>query len=322
MTSPLFSQDRNRFVTFPIQYHDVWEMYKKSVSSFWTTEEIDLSRDMKDWPTLSKDERHFIKMVLAFFAASDGIVNYNLVGRFMNEVHMPEAKSFYSFQIAIEQIHAEMYSLLIDTYEKDADERSRLFNAVQTIPTIGKKADWAMRWIDGDNSKTTFAHRLVAFACVEGIFFSGAFCAIYWIKERGLMPGLTVSNELISRDEAMHVEFAVLLYNKYCDMRLSTEEAHRMVKEALAIEKEFVIDAIPCQLLGMSVEQMSHYVEFVADRLLLQLGYPKLYNSKNPFPFMERIGIEGKTNFFEQRVSEYSIANIQRPSTFDTEVDF
>lgn len=322
MSSPLFAEDRNRFVVFPIQHHDVWQMYKNAVSSFWTTEEIDLSRDLKDWPTLSKDEQHFIKMVLAFFAASDGIVNYNLVGRFMNEVTMPEAKSFYSFQIAIEQIHAEMYSLLIDAYEKDIDERTRLFNAMETIPTIAKKADWAMRWIDGEQAKTSFAHRLVAFACVEGIFFSGAFCAIYWIKERGLMPGLTISNELISRDEAMHVEFAVLLYNKYTDSRLSTTEMHQMIKEALVIEKEFITDAIPCQLLGMSAELMSQYVEFVADRLLLQMGYPKLYNSTNPFPFMERIGIEGKTNFFEQRVSEYSLANITRPSEFHTDVDF
>ena len=324
----LLDPDRNRYVIFPIQHNDVWDFYKQAVSSFWTPEEVDLSKDQNDWDALTEDERHFIKHVLAFFAASDGIVNDNLAARFMHEVTMPEAKSFYSFQMAIETIHAETYSLLIDAYIKDNEERTKLFNAITDIPCIKSKADWALRWIGaggcGDRPDALFGQRLLAFAIVEGIFFSGAFCSIYWLKERGLLPGLCFSNELISRDEALHTEFAILLYNNYVDedTKPTISTTHSMVYEAVSLEKNFIVDSIPCQLLGMNSKLMSQYVEFVADRLLVQIRMPKLYGSKNPFPFMERISIEGKTNFFERRVSEYSIANIKRPSEFIVNEDF
>lgn len=320
IVEPLLDASSNRFVVFPIKHHDVWDFYKRAVSSFWTPEEVDVAKDIADWERLTDGERHFVKHVLAFFAASDGIVNDNLAARFMHEVTMPEAKSFYSFQIAIESIHAETYSLLIDAYIKDRDEQARLFDAVNGIPCIKRKADWALRWIE--DADAPFAQRLLAFAIVEGVFFSGAFCAIYWLKERGVMPGLCFSNDLISRDEALHTEFAVLLYNEYVEAKLTTLTVHEMVREAVDLEKVFVTDALPCQLLGMSGPQMSQYVEFVADRLLQQIGAPKLYGGRNPFQFMERISVESKANFFETRVAEYSIANVSRPAKFVVHEDF
>ena len=302
---PILKQDDSRFVMFPIQDQDIWEMYKKAEDCFWRAQEVDLSKDLSHWLSLTKDERYFISMVLAFFAASDGIVLENLGLRFMTEVQIAEAKAFYGFQIAMENIHSIMYSQLIETYISDSNEKSKLFNALENFSCIKKKADWALKWIGDKDSN--FATRLVAFACVEGIFFSGAFCAIFWIKKRGLMPGLTFSNELISRDEALHTEFAVLLYNKL-ENRLKNQKIEEIIKNAVEIEKEFICEALPCNLIGMNSKLMSQYIEFVADRLAVQLGNNKIYNSSNPFDFMEMISIEGKTNFFERRVGEYAMA--------------
>ena len=302
---PLLKEDDNRFVMFPIKDNDVWNMYKKAEDCFWRVEEVDLSKDLKDWNALTKNEQHFISMVLAFFAASDGIVLENLGLRFMSEVQLAEAKAFYGFQIAMENIHSIMYSQLIETYIKNPSEKKKLFNALNHYDCIRKKGDWAMKWIK--DKESSFAMRLVAFACVEGIFFSGAFCSIYWLKKRGLLPGLTFSNELISRDEALHTEFAILLYSKL-DNKLSSEIINSIVKEAVSIEKEFICESLPCNLIGMNQKLMSQYIEFVADRLLLQLGYDKIYNTQCPFDFMENISVEGKTNFFEKRVGEYALA--------------
>jgi ribonucleoside-diphosphate reductase beta chain len=319
---PLLKENPNRFVLFPINHHAIWEMYKKSLGVFWTAEEIDLGKDLVDWPKLKEEEQHFIKNILAFFAGSDGIVLENLGSRFMNEIQVPEAKCFYGFQIAMENIHSETYSLLIDTYIKDNEEKHRLFNAIETIPCVEKKANWALKWINDKNSN--FATRLVAFACVEGIFFSGSFCAIFWLKKRGLMPGLTSSNELISRDEGLHTDFAVLLYGML-NKKLSYETIKEIFKDAVEIEKEFITDSIPCRLIGMNADLMKQYIEFVADRLIVQLGYEKIYNSQNPFEFMEMISMEGKTNFFEKRVMEYSKAGVgvsQDNMVFTMDADF
>jgi ribonucleotide reductase beta subunit family protein with ferritin-like domain len=302
---PLLEEDQNRFVLFPIKDAAIWNMYKKQVDCFWRAEEVDLTKDIAQWNSLNNDERYFISMILAFFAASDGIVMENLAQRFMSEVQLAEARAFYGFQIAMENIHSQMYSILIDTYIKDATEKDRLFNAIQTFPCIKKKADWALKWI-GDK-RSTFQTRLVAFACVEGIFFSGAFCSIYWLKKRGLMPGLTFSNELISRDEALHTEFAVLLYTKMVK-KIQRHRIYEIVRDAVEIEKEFISEALPCRLIGMNAKLMCQYIEFVADRLVLQLGYDKIYNATNPFDFMEMISLAGKTNFFERRVGEYALA--------------
>jgi|UniRef100_A0A6C0CEI6 ribonucleoside-diphosphate reductase beta chain len=301
---PLLQEDPNRYVMFPIKDKDIWKMYKKQEDLFWRAEEIDLSKDAKDWETLTDDEKHFVSMILAFFAASDGIVLENLGVRFMNEVQLSEARAFYGLQIAMESIHSITYSTLIDTYIKDKEQKDKLFNALHEYECIKKKGDWAIKWIN--DKKSTFATRLVAFACVEGIFFSGAFCAIYWLKKRGLMPGLTFSNELISRDEALHTEFAVLLHNKL-EKPLKKQKIHEIISEAVSIELEFINDALPCRLIGMNQVLMKQYIEFVADRLSLQLGGDKIYESKNPFEWMENISIETKTNFFEDRVSEYSL---------------
>lgn len=306
LTEPLLIEDEGRYVMFPIKDKDIWDMYKKAVDSFWRAEEVDLSKDLVHWNGLNSDERYFIKMIIAFFAASDGIVSENLAVRFMNDVQLSEARAFYSFQIAIETIHSQMYSQLIDTYITNGDEKDKLFKAVQNFPCIKKKADWAIKWINDTNS--TFSTRLIAFACVEGIFFSGAFCSIYWLKKRGLMPGLTFSNELISRDESLHQDFAVLLYSRIVN-RLDQSVVHSIVNEAVEGEKEFICDALPCRLIGMNSTLMSQYIEFVADRLLRQLGYEKLYNSANPFDFMQMISLEQKTNFFEKTVSSYALAN-------------
>ncbi len=303
---PLLREDDNRYVLFPIEYQDIYDMYKKQLDCFWRIDEVDLSKDLAIWDTLNKDEKYFVSMILAFFAASDGIVLENLGTRFMSEVQVSEARAFYAFQIGMETIHSEMYSLLIDTYIKDREEKSKLFNALNEFPCIKKKGDWAIKWIQ--DKRSGFASRLVAFACVEGIFFSGAFCAIYWLKNRGLMHGLTFSNELISRDEALHTEFAILLYSKLIK-KLDKKRVVDIVKEAVDIEKEFIVSALPCKLVGMNGDLMSQYIEFVADRLIVQLGYDKIYNSQNPFPFMEMISMEGKTNFFEKRVGEYALAN-------------
>tara|TARA_X000000950_G_scaffold173323_1_gene210858 strand:- start:424 stop:1395 length:972 start_codon:yes stop_codon:yes gene_type:complete len=312
---PLLKEDDTRFVMFPIQHNDIWEMYKKQIDCFWKVEEIDLSKDLTDWNKLTADEQYFIKMILAFFAASDGIVIENLGKRFLDEIKISEATAFYSFQMAMENIHSETYSLLIDSYINNTEEKNNLFHALNNYECIKKKADWALKWIEDDNSN--FATRLVAFACVEGIFFSGAFCSIFWLKKRGLMPGLTFSNELISRDEALHTEFAVLLYSKLIN-KLDEEEIYKIIKDAVSIEQEFICSALPCRLLGMNSNMMKTYIEFVADRLLLQLGYKKIYNSNNPFDFMEMISLESKTNFFEKRVSEYALANTEgRDDAFD-----
>ena len=319
---PLLQEDPNRFVMFPIANQKIWEMYKKQVDCFWRVEEVDLSKDLKDWQTLNSNEKYFISMILAFFAASDGIVLENLGMRFMSEVQLSEARAFYGFQIAMENIHSEMYSLLIETYIKNGEEKTKLFNALENFPCIKKKADWALKWIH--DKRSSFATRLLAFACVEGIFFSGAFCSIYWLKKRGLMPGLTFSNELISRDEALHTEFAILLYNDL-HKKPAKQKVYELVKEAVEIEKEFINDALPCKLIGMNSNLMSQYIEFVADRLLLQLNYDKVYDSANPFDFMELISVEGKTNFFEKRVGEYALATKDlRGDEFDMseEVDF
>ena len=302
---PLLIQDDKRFVMFPIKDHDIWEMYKKAEDCFWRAQEVDLSKDLTHWNGLTDNEKYFISMILAFFAASDGIVLENLGLRFMTEVQLAEAKAFYGFQIAIENIHSIMYSQLIETYISNNVEKMKLFNAVENFECIKKKAEWALKWIDDKYSN--FATRLVAFACVEGIFFSGAFCAIFWIKKRGLMPGLTFSNELISRDEALHTEFAVLLYNKL-ENKLSGNKIEEIITDAVEIEKEFICQALPCNLIGMNSRLMSQYIEFVADRLATQLGIEKIYNSSNPFDFMESISLEGKTNFFERRVGEYAMA--------------
>ena len=303
---PLLKENPNRFVLFPIEHHDIWEMYKKEEASFWTAEEIDLNQDISDWKKLNDGEKHFISHVLAFFAASDGIVNENLVVNFMKEVQYPEAKCFYGFQIMMENIHSETYSLLIDTYIKNPKEKDRLLNALETVPCVKKKGEWAIRWIESDD----FVERLIAFAVVEGIFFSGSFCSIFWLKKRGLMPGLSFSNELISRDEGMHCDFACLLYTKYIKNKLSKERVYHLIEDAVKIEQEFVVDSLPVDLIGMNSKLMSQYIEFVADRLLVALGYPKIYNSTNPFDFMEMISLQGKTNFFEKRVGEYQKAGV------------
>ena len=303
---PILKPDDNRFVMFPIKHNDVWEMYKRQVDCFWRAEEIDLSKDLNDWDKLTKDEKHFIKMIIAFFAGSDGLVLENLASRFMNDVQISEARAFYGFQIAMENIHSETYSLIIDTYIRDGEEKQKLLNGIENFPCINKKAEWAKKWIA--DKRSSFASRLVAFAVIEGIFFSGAFCSIYWLKKRGLMPGLTFSNELISRDEALHTEFAVLLYSKLVK-KLNKKRIHDIIKEAVDIEKEFINEAIPCRMIGMNSTLMSQYVEFVADRLCLQLGYDKIYNVSNPFDFMELISIESKVNFFERTNSEYALAN-------------
>jgi ribonucleotide reductase beta subunit family protein with ferritin-like domain len=302
---PLLVEDENRYVMFPIQDEEVWKMYKKQVDCFWRAEEIDLSKDPKDWKKLNTEERHFISMILAFFAASDGIVLENLGIRFMTEVQLSEARAFYGFQIAMENIHSQVYSSLIETYITEKDEKAKLFNAIKEFPCIKKKADWSIKWIN--DKRSNFATRLVAFACVEGIFFSGAFCSIYWVKKRGLLPGLTFSNELISRDEALHTEFAVLLYNRL-EKKLKKQKLEDIINEAVEIEKEFICEALPCRLIGMNQMLMGQYIEFVADRLALQLGIDKIYNASNPFDWMEMISVEGKTNFFEKRVGEYALA--------------
>ncbi|HRD37710.1 MAG TPA: ribonucleotide-diphosphate reductase subunit beta, partial [Bacteroidia bacterium] len=294
MNEPLLAENKDRFVLFPIKHKDIWEMYKKAEASFWTAEEIDLASDITDWNNkLNDNERHFIKHVLAFFAASDGIVNENLAVNFLNEVQSPEARCFYGFQVMMENIHSETYSLLIDTYIKDPAEKDKLFHAIDTVPCVGKKAEWALRWINNGN----FAERLIAFAAVEGIFFSGSFCSIFWLKKRGLMPGLSFSNELISRDEGLHCDFACLLYTQYIKNKMPIEQITKIITDAVAIEKEFVSDAIPVKLIGMNSDLMCQYIEFVADRLLVALGCPKFYNAANPFDFMEMISLQGNTNF-------------------------
>jgi ribonucleoside-diphosphate reductase beta chain len=321
-TEPILQENNNRFVLFPIQHDDIWSFYKRSEASFWTAEEIDLSPDLIDWENkLNDDEKHFIKHVLAFFAASDGIVNENLAENFLAEVQYTEAKFFYGFQIAMENVHSETYSLLIDTYIKDSAEKKHLFNAIDTLDCVKKKADWALRWID----KGSYAERLIAFAAVEGIFFSGSFCSIFWLKKRGLMPGLTFSNELISRDEGLHCDFACLLYTKHLKNMLPKEQVTEIIKDAVEIEKEFVTDALPVRLIGMNSDLMTQYIEFVADRLLVELGNEKIYNATNPFGFMDMISIQGKTNFFEKRVGEYQKAGVlsgDNSQTFSTDEDF
>ena len=315
---PLLMDNPNRFVLFPIKYESIWKAYKKQQACFWSAEEIDLSLELKDWVKLDKNEQFFIKNILAFFAGSDGIVLENLGKRFLDEVQIPEARCFYGFQLMMENVHSETYSLLIDKYITDKDEKMRLFNSIQTIPPIAKKAKWALKWIDDINSN--FATRLIAFACVEGIFFSGSFCAIYWLKKRGLMPGLTFSNELISRDEGLHTDFACLLYSML-NNKLDEKTVHTIIKDAVTIEKEFINESISCSMIGMNSMLMSQYIEFVSDRLLLQMGYNKLYKSENPFDFMELISMENKTNFFEKRVAEYSLANVgeQTKISFDND---
>jgi ribonucleoside-diphosphate reductase beta chain len=316
----LLKENKDRFVLLPINYPKVWEKYKQHEASFWTAEEIDLSADMKDWNNLNDGERHFITHVLAFFAASDGIVNENLAVNFMSEVQLPEARCFYGFQIMMENIHSETYALLIDTYVKDPAEKDRLFHAIETVPAVKRKAEWALRWIQNGN----FAERLVAFAAVEGIFFSGSFCSIFWLKKRGLMPGLTFSNELISRDEGLHCEFACLLYSML-ENKLSQEQVHTIIRDAVSIEKEFIIDALPVALIGMNSKLMAEYIEFVADRWLGELGYAKIFNTANPFDFMEMISLQGKTNFFEKRVGDYQKAGVMSgkdTQTFSLDEDF
>jgi ribonucleoside-diphosphate reductase beta chain len=302
----LLRENNRRFVLFPIQHKNIWDMYKKAQASFWTAEEIDLSQDLVDWAKLNENEKHFITHILAFFAASDGIVNENLALRFSNEVQVPEARCFYGFQIAIENIHSETYSLLIDTYIRNATEKDRLFNAIETVPCVKKKAEWALRWI---SSSTPFAERLVAFAAVEGIFFSGSFCSIFWLKKRGLLPGLTFSNELISRDEGLHCDFACLLYSMI-ENKPSEETIVKIISDAVLIEKEFITEALPVDLIGMNSKMMAQYIEFVADRLLKALGYNAIYNASNPFDWMELISLEGKTNFFEKRVGDYQKSGV------------
>jgi ribonucleotide reductase beta subunit family protein with ferritin-like domain len=303
---PILTENQNRFVLFPLQNNEIWKMYKQHLACFWVATEIDLSQDLNDWKTLKQDEKHFIKYVLAFFAASDGIVLENLADNFICEVKLPEARCFYGFQAAMENIHSETYSLLIDTYIKDEDEKNNLFNAMNNIPCIQQKANWAVKWMNKD---APFIQRLVAFACVEGIHFSGSFCAIYWLKKRGLMPGLTYSNELISRDEGLHTDFACLLYRQAVN-KLTNEQVHKIVTEAVKIEKNFICDALPCKLIGMNSKMMATYIEFIADHLLYELGHTKLYNVENPFEWMDMINLTGKTNFFEKRVSEYQKSGV------------
>ena len=312
MKEHILEENKSRFVMFPIKYNDIWEMYKTAEHSFWTAEEIDLAQDLTDWnDKLNDDEKHYIKNVLAFFAASDGIVNENLAENFLKEVQYAEAKSFYGFQISMENIHSETYSLLIDTYIKDDKEKDHLFNAIDTVPSVKKKADWALKWIESDS----FAERLIAFAAVEGIFFSGSFCSIFWLKKRGLMPGLAFSNELISRDEGLHCEFACLLHNKYVQNKVSTDRITQIIIEAVDIEKEFVTDSLPVSLIGMNAKLMQQYIEFVADYWLVALGCKKFYNSINPFDFMDMLSLQNKGNFFERKISEYS-----KPK--DRDIDF
>ena len=319
---PLLQEPENRFVIFPIKYHDIWGFYKKAVASFWTVEEVDLTQDMIHWEKMTNDERFFISRVLAFFAASDGIVNENLMERFTTEVQVLEAKMFYGFQIAMENIHSEMYSRLIETYIRDAEEKDHLFQAIKTIPCIGKKADWALRWIADDNS--TFAERLIAFAAVEGIFFSGSFAAIFWLKKRGLMPGLTHSNELISRDEGLHRDFACLLYT-HIKNKVPVERIHAIIMDAVTIEQEYLTESLPVAMIGMNCKLMSQYIEYVADHLLTELQVPKIYKVANPFDFMDNISVEGKTNFFEKKVSEYAKFGVQasaQEQQFSMDADF
>jgi ribonucleoside-diphosphate reductase beta chain len=319
---PILKENPNRFVLFPIEHSDIWEMYKKQEASIWTAEELDLSPDLVDWDSkLNDDERFFIKHVLAFFAASDGIVNENLAENFLSEVQYTEAKFFYGFQIMMENIHSETYSLLIDTYIKDTKEKNYLFNAIETFEPVKKKAEWAMRWIDNGS----YAERLVSFAAVEGIFFSGSFCSIFWLKKRGLMPGLTFSNELISRDEGLHCDFACMLYNNHLVNKLPKEQVQKIIADAVEIEKEFVTESLPVRLIGMNSDLMSQYIEFVADRLLTELGNDKIYNASNPFDFMDMINLQGKTNFFEKRVGEYQkagVLNNENNTTFSLDSDF
>ncbi|KAK1796025.1 hypothetical protein P4O66_009129 [Electrophorus voltai] len=312
---PLLKENPCRFVIFPIQYHDIWQMYKKAEASFWTAEEVDLSKDLQHWDSLTDDERHFISHVLAFFAASDGIVNENLVERFTQEVQVTEARCFYGFQIAMENIHSEMYSLLINTYIKDSKEREYLFNAIETLPCVKKKADWALNWIG--NREAQYGERVVAFAAVEGIFFSGSFAAIFWLKKRGLMPGLTFSNELISRDEGLHCDFACLMF-KHLVNKPPQSTVQKIIMNAVQIEQEFLTKALPVKLIGMNCDLMKQYIEFVADRLMLELGFSKIYKVENPFDFMENISLEGKTNFFEKRVGEYQRMGVMSGSTDNT----
>ena len=319
---PLLSEEEKRYVIFPINHDEIWKMYKKAEANFWTTEELDLSKDLKDFNNkLNDNEKYFVENVLAFFAASDGIVNENLVERFMQEVQPLEAKFFYGFQVMMENIHSETYSLLIDTYVKDTNKKTSLLNAIDNIPSIKKKADWCMKWINDKNS--SFGTRVIAFAAVEGIFFSGSFCSVFWLKKRGLMPGLCHSNELISRDEGMHTEFAVLMYSMLKD-KPSKDIVIEIIKEAVSLEKEFITESLPCDLIGMNKDLMKQYIEFVSDRLLLMLGIDKVYNAANPFPWMELISIQGKTNFFEKRVGEYAnVANTSHEeNVFDLSADF
>jgi ribonucleotide reductase beta subunit family protein with ferritin-like domain len=324
MSEILLNEEEKRYVIFPIKYDDIWKEYKKAVSNIWTVEEIDLAKDIDDYSKLNSNEKHFIDTVLAFFAASDGIVNENLVERFCKDVKILEAKYFYGFQIAIENIHSETYSLLIDTFIKDSEYKNKILNGVDNFPSIKKKADWALKWINDDESK--FANRLIAFAAVEGIFFSGSFCSIFWLKKRGLMPGLCFSNELISRDEGLHTEFAVLLYNNYIKNKPEDEVVYSIIKEAVVIEKEFITESLSCELIGMNALLMKQYIEFIADRLLKSLKLKPLYNKTNPFDWMEMISIQGKTNFFEKRVGEYSNAanpnNKENKKVFNTDEEF
>ena len=316
---PILQENKNRFVIFPIKHHDIWEWYKKMEASFWTAEEIDLSQDLNDWNNkLSDEERYFVKHILAFFAASDGIVNENLAENFVNEVQYAEAKFFYGFQIMMENIHSETYSLLIDTYVKDEAEKDDLFNALEVFPAIRKKADWALKWIESDS----FAERLIAFAAVEGIFFSGAFCSIYWLKKRGLMPGLTFSNELISRDEGVHCDFAVHLHNHHLVNKVPKERIRSIIVDALNIEREFITESLPVSLIGMNAVLMTQYLEFVADRLLVELGCDREYNTSNPFDFMDMISLQGKTNFFEKKVAEYQKAGVMNTDEAAQKITF
>lgn len=317
---PILRDSSDRYTLFPIQYDDIYQMYKRQVDSFWRPEEVDLSRDLNDWAKLTDDERHFISMTLAFFAGSDGLVMENISMRFLNDVKVSEARSFYAFQSAMESIHSEMYSILIETYIKDTVEKNKLFKAIDNFPCITTKARWAEKWIGDDDA--SFASRLLAFACVEGIFFSSSFASIYWIKKRGLMPGLTLSNEFISRDEALHTEFAILLYSKL-NNKVSKARATEIIREATEIEKSFITDSLPCRLIGMNAKLMTQYVEFVADRLCVQLGYDKIYGSHNPFDFMELISVETKTNFFERTNSEYALTNCKKDDAiFEFNADF
>jgi len=320
ITEPLLTPDDNRFVMFPIKHDDIWKMYQKQIDCFWRPEEIDLTKDSTHWENLNADERMFISMILAFFAASDGIVLENLAERFMSEVQLSEARAFYGFQIAMENIHSHTYSLLIETYIKNPEEKNKLFNAIDNFPCIKKKSDWAQKWIH--DKRSSFATRLVAFACVEGIFFSGSFCSIYWMKKRGLMPGLTFSNELISRDEALHCEFAVLLYSKMVK-KLTKAKIHEIIREAVEIETEFICEALPCRLIGMNSNMMTQYIQFVADRLCIQLGYDKIYGVSNCFEFMELISLESKANFFEKKSDAYALANKSKSGdVFELSEDF